>query len=216
MRRIPFAILSFGGLSCLSMPAQYDTASAPDGGKAVAGVSVVAMGGTYEVPTDDVGLSDPQPYTLGGLRGDFQAGYGFARAVEVGFQSGLFAGVFSSDGDSPSYTATFQGDLYPYGKFALSSGNLHFALKLAAGGGLVYMSGDAIPFPILGVYSDLLVGMGDPEKFTFGIRASTHQPHLSLLFAFRVSGLIFGSTAGFVPMRGGYRAGLYIGVAKAL
>ncbi len=152
---------------CISTPVTYDTAQIPDGRAPLrAGAGVHGFKGGYTA------CGSQYRYTGGEVRGDVQVGYGIRKVAEVGVQGGVAVGGYverREDGTVSDSGLFLLADAYPYLKVGIPGERFRVSLKVAAGGGLTSI-GRGGGYPM--AYTDLLFGVGSPERLTFGFRLS--------------------------------------------
>ncbi|MFZ8803865.1 MAG: hypothetical protein ACO2PO_12910 [Candidatus Calescibacterium sp.] len=142
-------------------------------------------------------------FTLVGVVGSYQIGYGISKNFEAGGQFGGGIGqiipesiIPESKEESNSETISESkkekersitkeersiiGNLTGLGylKIGGSGGNFNFAVKLALGLGIFYRQPSIIPVPLPIGYADLMLGFGNPEKLTLYLGLENLIPRL--------------------------------------
>jgi hypothetical protein len=136
------------------------------------------ISGAFEVGRGK-NLSDDgaEKFTSIGAVGSYQTGYGISKNFEAGGQFGGGIGQIISESKKVNIIGNLTG--LGYLKFGGSVGNFNFAIKLAPGVGILYITQSITPVvPSLTGYADLMLGFGNPEKLTLYLGLENFIPRL--------------------------------------
>jgi len=109
-----------------------------------------------------------------------------------------------------------QADIYPYIKLGIPTNPVRFSLKFSMGGGFTIQTHYLHLLPSLGAYIDLLVGAGNPEFLTVGLRlAFPKETPLMLILSSHHSSFTLSFMLGYFADRYDRVLNAYFGIGKA-
>jgi len=203
---------------CTSIPTSYDTAQIPEDGKNLR-VGIGGQIGEVRYPVSSIHYR--------GFRGDLQVGYGVGRFFENGANVGIAAGNYEYEYyEYNKYkweNTIIQADIYPYIKVGIPTDPVRLSLKYSLGGGIMVVKYGTIIGTIIirkpyfyfaGTYADILLGIGNPEFLTMGLRVIGVDPDYFPFIGYPplmliLSSHLYGFTLSFMFGYYDYRYGYY-------